>query len=331
VTPEVFAEWLRRQRLRVVRTASSWWYEAGWHVYQAFPYHWLIRPQASELDELFRGEHALALRCTVPFDAPEGCVSYHAICEDRAYDLDTLHANARRVVRQGLQRAEVGPIPMTRILEEGWALELDTCRRQGRSVPTSREVWRRSFLAAAELPGFEGWGALVEGHLAAYSLCVQIDDCWEVLLQRSASQYLNARVNNALTFAFTRSKLRCPEVRVVFFGVQSLDAPASVDEFKFRMGYTARPVRQLVAFHGGAVRAVGPSLHRLLLRGSRRYPASMLLAKAEGMVRFHLQGKLPPEAQEWPECLHAARCATHDPRQQRPPSMDPASLEDSSP
>ena len=34
---ETFAEWLRRQGHRVYRTASSYWYEAGPRVLQAFP------------------------------------------------------------------------------------------------------------------------------------------------------------------------------------------------------------------------------------------------------------------------------------------------------
>lgn len=303
MNPEVFAEWLRRQHHRVIRTPSSWWYEASFRIFQAFPFHWSIRPQPGELEELLRAQHAIALRCTTPLDAPEGRVSYHVICEDRGYDLEGLDGRARNAVRNGMQRARVEPIPLERIAEEGWWLEVDTCRRQGREVPMSREAWRRRHLAAAGLPGFEGWGALVDGRLAACLLCVRIDEWCEVLAQQSLAEFLGARVNNALTFVFTRSVLRRPEVRSVFYTLQSLDAPPSVDDFKFHMGYTARPVRQRVVFHRWAERAIRPWTHRLVSGALQRKPTSRVLAKAEGMLRFYLQGKLPAASQEWPRCL----------------------------
>ncbi len=51
---EIFAGWLRRQGQTVVRTASSFWYEASPRAYQAFPYHWLIQPTEVELLSLLR-------------------------------------------------------------------------------------------------------------------------------------------------------------------------------------------------------------------------------------------------------------------------------------
>jgi hypothetical protein len=34
-----------------------------------------------------------------------------------------------------------------------------------------------------------------------------------------------------------------------------------------------------------------------------RNPQKPLLPKAEGMIRFYLDGKRPPREQEWPDCL----------------------------
>jgi hypothetical protein len=309
VDAEVFAVWLRRQGHRVVRTPNSWWYDASFRVYQAFPFHWSIRPDPGELEQLLRGERAFALRCTTPLEASEGRVSYHAVCETRAYGLEMLDGSARNAVRNGLKQARVEPIPMDRIAEEGWALEADTCQRQGRKVPLTREAWRVRYRATAGLPGWEGWGALVGGRLAACAVCVRIDDWCEVLTQQSLSEYLGARVNNALTFVFTRSMLQRPEVKSVFYSLQSLDAPASVDDFKFRMGYAAKPVRQRVALHPWAERAMGPLAHRLVSRALRRNPGSRLLGKAVGMLRFYLDGKRPAESQVWPTCLATGSAA----------------------
>jgi hypothetical protein len=308
MNPEVVAEWFRRQGRRVIRTESSWWYDAGFRVYQAFPFHWSMRPQQAELDALLRSTRGLGLRYTAPLDAIEGRVSYHVVCDDPAYGLETLDASARRNVRLGMQRTRVEPVPLERVAEEGWPLEVDACRRQRRGVPFSREAWRRRHLAAADLPGFQAWGGLLEGRLAACLLCVRIDDWYEVLAQQSLSESLSGKVNNAVTFGFTRSTLQRAGARSIFYTLESLDAPPSVDEFKFRMGYRAVPVRQRVMFHPWAERAVGPWAHGFVSRALQLRPGSRALAKAEGLLRFHVQGKLPVANQHWPACL--AREAT---------------------
>lgn len=307
MNPEIVAEWFRRQSYRVVRTPSSWWYEASPLVYQAFPFHWVIQPEQGELLELMQRQHAIALRYSTPLQEPIGRVSYHVVCDDAQYCLEKLDRRARNAVRNGLGSCRVERVPLERLAEEGWELEADTCRRQGRNVPLSRERWRRRHLAAANLSGFEGWGALVNGRLAASLLCVRIDDWCEVFAQQCLTEFLAARVNNALTFVFTRSTLQRPEIGAVFYTVQSLDAPASVDQFKFRMGYSARPLRQRVMFRPWAAHLVGPWAHRLVSGTLRLNPASGALAKAEGMIRFYLDGKHPAPDQDWPTCLEKPR------------------------
>jgi hypothetical protein len=302
-SPEVFAQWLRLQGHRVERTASSWWYDASPRVYQAFPFHWIIRPSDEELAEFLQRTRGLALRYSTPLDAPAGRVSYHVVCEDREYGLKTLERRTRQAVRHGLERCRVERLPLERLASEGWALEVDTCRRHGRSVSVSEQEWRRRHLAAAELPGFEAWGALVGGRLAASLLCARVDGWIELIAQQSLEEFLDARANNALTFVVTQTMLQRPGVHSVFYTLQSLDAPASVDTFKFRMGYAARPVRQRVVFHPWAARAIGPWATRVLRAALQRCPQSRILSKAEGMLRFHLVGKQPAAEQVWPACL----------------------------
>jgi hypothetical protein len=79
MTPEIFAEWFRRQGHRVVRTESSYWYEASRRVYQAFPYHWMIEPGEDELHDLLTKQHAIALRYSTPLQRHLGYISYHAV------------------------------------------------------------------------------------------------------------------------------------------------------------------------------------------------------------------------------------------------------------
>jgi hypothetical protein len=92
-------------------------------------------------------------------------------------------------------------------------------------------------------------------------------------------------------------------IRSVFYTLQSLDAPPNVDEFKFRMGYKAKPLRQRIIFHPQLRPFVNPVMHKILLRLLRRDPENPKLSKADGLIRAYLNGRRPLFEQEWPECL----------------------------
>lgn len=304
---ETLAEWLRRQGHTVVRTQSSYWYEQGPRVYQAFPFHWLIRPTDEELASLFGRQWALGLRYSTPADAPAGKLSYHLVREGAGYSLDSLGSHARRNVRHGLGNCSVEPIPLERLADEGWEALVDTCGRQGREVPLSRAAWRARCLAASSLPGFEAWGALVDGRLAASLLACQVEECCEFISQQCRREYLPLHVNNALCFEATRQVLSRPGVQSVFYTLQSLDAPASVDEFKLRMGFQVKPVRQRVAFHPWLAPLFNRASHALVSRLLARRPGNAALAKAEGMIRFYLEGRRAVAHQDLPEALRSPR------------------------
>jgi hypothetical protein len=301
---DIFAEWLRRQGHRVIRTPSSYWYDAGPRVYQAFPYHWLIQPSAGELRELLIGRGAAALRYSTPLDAIGGKVSYHVVLESSTpYNLETLRAQARNGVRRGLSICRIERIPVERLAEEGWLLQQDTLDRQGRSRSMSQSDWQRTCLAAKDLPGFEAWGALVDGELAASVLTARVDDTCYVPYAQSLRQYLNKYVNNALFFSVSGEMRSRSGVNMIFLCLHSLDAPESVDEFKFRMSFTPKPVRQRVVFSPLLMPVCNSAGHFIVERLLHRYPDKPMLAKAEGMLRFFLEGKRPLNEQDWPACL----------------------------
>ena len=302
----IFAEWLRRQGYRVVRTPSSYWCEVGLRVYQAFPYYWQITPTETEVSRLLREHAAIALRYSTSVAAPQGKVSYHVVCE-RPYDQTTLPRTTRQNVTRGLQYAHVEPIPFSRLATEGWAMRLDTLQRQGRVGAEHEAWWHRLCHSANDLLGFEAWGAIHDGELVSSCLAFVCDDCYTVPYQQSASAHLEHRVNNALFFEVACQALRRPGIGKVFFCLQSLDAPGSVDDFKFRMGFTALPVRQRVVFHPWLAPFLGAGSHAGLKRWLARYPQNATLAKAEGMLRFYLDSQCSPEQQDWPEGLASRR------------------------
>ena len=291
----------------MIRTQSSYWYNQAPRIYQAFPYHWSIEPSEKELRDLLITERAIGLRYSLPLDMENGKVSYHVIFDGGPYNLAILNANARSNIRRGQKYCKVERISMDRLAQEGWKLQEDTLKRQHRTGISNETQWQRLCLAAKDLLGFEAWGAIVQGELGASILTTRVDDTYYMLYPQSHRQYLNYHVNNALSYAVSNELLSREGVRAIFYGLHSLDAPASMDEFKFRMGYRAKPLRQRIVFHpwlspcfNGASHAV---VHQLL-RWRVSHPA---LAKVEGMVRFYLEGKLPLEEQRWPGVLHQER------------------------
>jgi hypothetical protein len=300
---EVFAEWLRRQGYRVLRTPSSYWYEASPRVYQAFPYHWLIEPSERELLGLLVKNNAIALRYSAPLAASRGKVSYHVVCQDPAYDLPNLRRQARQNVKRGLKYVHIEPIPLSRLATEGWSLRSDTLERQGRESAETEEWWQLLCTSAEGLPGFEAWGAIHDGELVASFLAFTCDQYYILPYAQSASAHLAHRTNNAIFFSVTQAAFKRPGISGVFFGLHSLDAPESVDLFKFHMSLTAKPVRQRVVFHPLLAPFSNGITHAVVKQLIARNPQNPLLSKTEGMIRFYRDGKRPPRGQVWPDCL----------------------------
>lgn len=303
MNPENFAEWLKRQGHKIYKTQSSYWYDAGPRVLQAFPYHWLIQPSKAELDELMWKEGILALRYSSPVEAYPGMISYHVVLNN-PYNLEMLRAQARNGVKKGLSTFQIVPISFERLADEGWLLQSDTLKRQDRIGSMGQYEWCQISLSAKDLRGFEAWGAISStGELASALLTCQVDDTFTVPYALSLGKYLPEHVNNAIFYEVSCNLLARDGISGIFFTVHSLDAPESVDEFKFRMNLVPKPVRQRVVFHPLLKPIANQSIHSFLGRMLKKYPGSRLLAKGEGMLRFYLKGIVPLEGQEWPKCL----------------------------
>jgi hypothetical protein len=302
MNPDTFAEWLRRQGHRIYHTESTYWYDAGPRVLQAFPYHWVIQPNEQELRRLMVRKGILSLRYSTPLEAPEGMASYHVVLHN-PYTLEMLRAQARNGVKKGSSVFDIERISFDRLAGEGWALQQDTLDRQDRLSSMSQAEWQRLCLSASDLPGFEAWAAISGSELAAAQITARVDDTFYVPYAASHRDYLREHVNNVLFFTVSTDFLARPGINGIFFCLHSLDAPPSVDEFKFRMSFIAKPVRQRVVFHPWLKLFTTRRVHGQLEKLTQRYPKNPTLAKAEGMLRFNLKGKLPLASQEWPEPL----------------------------
>lgn len=288
---EIFSEWLRRQGHRVVQTESARWFDRGPRALLAFPWHRPIRPAREELTGLLWRENAVALRFTGPADDPAGMDGYDVLLDAPSYDLKTVSRSTRPVVRKALERCEIAPISFERYAREGWLLECDTRVRQGRRGRGGRAAWERMARAAEGLPGFEVWGASVEGRLASTLMLAVVDDCATYLSQQSLQELWPSHANHALAFHVTQNMKARPGVRMVHYGLQGIDAPSSVDDFKCHLGFERRAVRHRVEFHPVAALLVNGATYSLLRRAHARWHENALISKGEGMVRVFLAGR----------------------------------------
>jgi len=197
----------------------------------------------------------------------------------------------------------VKPISFEQYAEEGWNLQRDTELRQGRETSNAKEKWRNMVLSAAGLEGFEVWGAIIDDKIAAAVFFVQLDDCINLLFQQSLCEFLPFRVNNALSFVVTQELINRPSVKLLHYGLHSLDAPETLDKFKLSMGYSACPVRQRVVFHPAVPRAAIPSANKVLQAAGKFFPKNNTLSKAEGFLKFYINGRLPIADQHLPELV----------------------------
>jgi hypothetical protein len=166
-----------------------------------------------------------------------------------------------------------------------------------------QDEWERLCCSAEGLEGFEAWAATAGGELAGALIICQVGDVFNVPYAMSRSCCLKDHVNNALFYSVSCDMLRREGVSGIFFTLQSLDAPAHVDEFKLRMGLEFKAVRQCVDFHPFARPFARPTLHTWTQKLLQRDPSNPFLAKAEGMLHFHLEGRHSITEQNWPECL----------------------------
>jgi len=287
---EVFAEFLSRQGHRIVQTKSCFWYDAQPGFYFYFPYHRLITPDKDELDQLFRKNFCIGMRFFAPLDAI-GKNSYMITCSDKKYDFSSIDANyARRQTRRGLDNFEIRSIDFNELSNLGFSLVQETLIRQNRNPGAwTVKKWQQYCLATQGLPGFEAWGAFLGSDLASFIVAFQMEDYFTILHHSSATQYLRLYPNNALVFYLTKLKLMSPQVSTVSYGPQSLDAPESLDKFKFRMGFVMAPMKQRIEFNPFIRPFVNRFTQKCVSTFSGLRPGSDTLRKLDGIIRFCLE------------------------------------------
>lgn len=246
MVPAQFAQFFALQGYRTVRTPAAFWYEIHPFCFQSLPYHRLIEPTAQEIRDLFYKHKSLLIRYFSP-KASGGPPGYLWVCGGSDYNLAALGPKCRNQVRRGLEKNQVRRIDFETLAREGWDLIADTAARQRRNPDFSQlSQWVGYCRAGAGIPDFEAWGAFAQERLVAFLVGAQVEDHYYILQQASQTSQLENRPNNALIYTVTREKLADAAIRVVSYGIYSLEEPPGLTIFKKGMGFRTRPMDQQV-------------------------------------------------------------------------------------
>jgi len=279
MTEGQFAEFFLRQGQRVIETRSCFWYSHRPFLYMSLPYYRPVSPSQWELARVLLGGPAVGLRFPTGLDKSSKQIGI-LVCEDRGYDFASLHKKSRTATRRGLENCEVKPLDFAYLAQHGQRLNEETFQRQGRSLRTMTESqWRRYCQAASEMPDFEAWGAWVKGQLASFSVLAHVEDWIFFQWGSSATEHLNYKPNNALTFIVTKSKLSDPRVSCVCYGAESA-LTLSLDAYKLRMGFQRRVFGERIVVNPLLQPALSLGGRRLIEWAARTHPESEIWRRA---------------------------------------------------
>jgi len=286
--PETLSEYFKRQGYRIFKSESCYWYNVQPGFYFNIPYHRLISPSKEELNKILWGIPCIAVRYFAHTDCI-GKSSYMIVCSDKNYDITSVDPKyARRQTRRGLENFQIRQIDFKELAKHN-SINIDTLIRQGRKIGIwTNKRWKQYCLSADGLCGLEAWGAFHEDILVAFIVAYQMDDYYEILHHSSATQYLQLYPNNALVYYLTKLKLSTDEVNHVSYGPESLDAPASLETFKFRMGFQKQPMKQGIVFHPIIKPFINKFTYNLIQRFAARRSEDFW-RKLEGVLRFYME------------------------------------------
>lgn len=283
VSPEYYAEFLKRMGHSVRFVSGMWWYDTSRGVYINFPYDQNIDAESVCVRSVL-GRDGIVAR----FGCPEhqGVSSHRFICDDAEFDFPLLRSRTRTQVRRGLEECQVEQVDFDVLRRHAVSLNADTLIRQKRKVPKNLNTyWQKYFDAAEATQGAEAWGAFADGQLAAYLISFVVESTANILIVRSSTQHLKKLPNNALLFQYLYQRIRDEGIQRISYGYESIQAGlGTLDQFKVGMGFRAEACGQRVELANW----IRPLLNRYTLPSLSR----LLKSAGDGETSSKLQGIL---------------------------------------
>ena len=270
---------------RIVEAAGCWWHGVEGRFFMSLPYHLPQDPDAGELDQMLRSQHALGAR--FPAVNRPGLPSGLYVCRRKDYDFPCVHARQRSQVRRGLEMFTIRPVEQSELLRQGLQLNTDTMTRQGRYDPEFGEParWGRLVKAVYGSPAVVAYGAFHEGRLAAYAITCRDGGWLQLMHQNSRTDDLRHFPNHALSFSIARMAAEDAALEGISFGIHSLIDSAGLHDFKLKLGYEFIERTSAFQLHPAVAPVLLSGAVRRVVGGLRRMrPQDQRIEKVEAVL-----------------------------------------------
>ncbi len=249
-------------------------------------------PSPRDLRALFWRSGCLVASYVLPTDDAHPANSLLYVCQDRGYRLEGLSSPARRDARRALRAFRCEFLDPDVLLARGARAYCDTRARVGLSDGTEQHFRGRiaSLIAGS---GHRFVGAWRGGELAAFMYLQMVDD-WVEIAAYAANEHLRCCPNNGLVHFVLDYCLAQGHFREVVYGlssIQEVGRGTSLDYFKKKVGFEARPVHRAFAFHPLARPLINPLTNWAVRRCLRFFPRSRILRKASGLLANSVEKK----------------------------------------
>jgi len=230
----------------------------------------MLDPAPEELRRMIRETGAFGAR--FPSQSWSGLESGLYVLRQRNYDIGSLHPKHRPRVRHGLQHFEVRLAEKAQLLDQGYALNLNTMARQRRYDPEFGEPrrWARLVEAAFACPGVSFPAVFSGSRMAAFMVTCREHRWLHILHQMSRQEDLPNFPNHLLTYTISAQAAADASLEGVCYGCVPLFAADGLHEYKLRFGYEMLPHRSVIRLHPVLNAVLDRPVARAVVRAARR-------------------------------------------------------------
>ncbi|MBZ5603672.1 MAG: hypothetical protein LAO79_15335 [Acidobacteriia bacterium] len=280
------AQFMQMRGRRVNEACGVLWHSVERGLFVSLPHQLRFDPDPHDLRRFLWSGAVTGVRYPSLISNGLECGLYQYT--SKQYGIPQLHRNFRAKVRKGLDDCQVVRLDESDLLKQGLELNLHTMKRQDRWDPEfgAERSWKRLVTAIRHCPAIAAYGALVDGHLAAYAITCREDGWLHILHRMSRDEDLEHCPNHVLDFTITSEIAQDPKLKAVSMGYASLVAGTDgLHEYKLRLGYTFSPHHSVVRLHPAIAAILTSAPAKSVLAAMRSHdPRNQQLQKVGAVI-----------------------------------------------
>jgi hypothetical protein len=201
--------------------------------------HTIYNVNRSKIREAILKTNALLAYWTDDWDRKQS-EWWWTCCDMKDYKLENIqNPTGRRGIRKGLESCSVNRIKPIDFTELTYNIYYES--QLSYNIPTSEIIsynqYNERILKQSNYPGFELWGAFVNGKLASYAICLLIDNVVSFGSTKSDPEFHTFYPNNALFYHITNHYLSERGCSYITNGPRTILHSTTINDFLIRMGY----------------------------------------------------------------------------------------------